>query len=179
MKVKNSAVIGVAKKQRDPEQIVMLSTGYRARLRSVSAGLIAEAQQSVKYPTPPTWYNEAAGREEENPNHPAYIAEVENIEMQRNLVGMEALIMFGVELVDEEGNQLEIDIEADWVRRLRFMERRGVISLEGLDLSDPIDAEFAFKKYIAVGALDMDTITSATIVSEEALEEAKASFRDN
>jgi hypothetical protein len=175
----NAAVIGVARKTRNVNEIVLLSTGYFAKLRAVSAGLIAEAQQSIKFPEAPKWFNEAAGREEENPSHPAYLAQIQEVEMQRNLAGSEAMIMFGVELVNEDGSPYEIDPEGAWVKRLRFMEKRHMASLEGLDLDDEVDLEFAFKKYIAVGAPDMETIASATIVNEEALASAKDSFRGN
>lgn len=130
---------------------VILSTGVRARIRAVSSSLIAEVAMRVPDPDIPRWLNPDKGREEENPNDPEYLRALTQANILRNQAAADAAIMFGVELVEplpEDG----------WDFKLRLI---------GIEVpEDPIGREFAYKKYVAVGVLDMLDIQRAAGVSQ-------------
>ena len=140
-------VVQAVKASQGLEDIKTLSTGVRVRLRPVSPSMIAEISASVKYPSIPRIVMED-GREIENPTHPDYLREIEEADSKRASRVLEAITMFAFDLVDgipDDG----------WDKKVQLMARRGSFDLEGLDLSDPIDREFAYKKYIAVGNADV------------------------
>lgn len=171
-------IIAVAKK-RNSDGIVQLSTGYYARITSVSASLIEESQASVPYPEVPKWYNEDAKRDEENPNHPDYLKAVQEVEKRKTMMAIDAMILFGVDIVNEDGSEYEMDIDSKWFSRIRLMAKRGYINLDEYDLEDELDVEWLFKKYIAVGAPDLERIARASNLSEEDVQEASATFQNN
>jgi hypothetical protein len=131
--------------------------------------MIAEISASVKYPPVPRVKMED-GREIENPTHPDYLRAMDEADSLRASRVLEAITMFAFELVDgipDDG----------WEKRLAIMERRGAISLEGLDLSDPIDREFAYKKYFAVGNADIIGAGGMAGIRGEDVQAASDMFR--
>lgn len=175
----NNDIIAIAKNRANDKGITQLSTGYYARIVSVSASLIEESQASVPYPEVPTWYNEDAQREEENPNHPDYLKAIEEVERRKTMMAIDAMILFGVDIVDEDGNDYEISTDAKWFKRILLMDRRGYINLDEFDLEDPLDIEWLFKKYVAIGAPDLEKIARASNLSEADVQEASATFQNN
>jgi len=164
---KEPAVI-VAEKKEVGEQtdIIVLSTGVQARLVPVSASLIDEVTAQVKNPLPPLWMNDAKGREEPNPSDPAYLQELEAAERERGVKAMDALVMFGVELVD---GVPEDDV---WLQKLQFL---GVVEPER-ELS-PMEREFIYKKHVALSAVDIGEVTKMSGISAEEVEVAEATFQ--
>jgi hypothetical protein len=151
--------------------VVTLSTGVRARIRPVSAKLLDEISRSVPEPPVPKQFVEAKQREEYNPLDPAYQIAIKEANHLRGIRTTEALIMFGVELVDD------IPPRLDWEPKLRFLERRGSIDLSGYDLVDPLDAEFIFKTMIAVSTPDLMLVSMASGLTEVEVADAMASFQ--
>jgi hypothetical protein len=156
-----------------------LSTGYYARISSVSASLIEEAQASVEYPEVPKWHDEDRDRWEENPNHPDYIKSVAEVDKRKTMMAIDAMILFGVEIVNEDGTPYDVNTGDKWYQKIRLMAKRKMINVDGVDLDDPLDIEWMFKKYIAVGAPDLERIARASNLSEEDVKEASATFQDN
>ena len=100
--------------------------------------------------------------------HPAYLAAMDRWETKRSLASMDAMAMFGVELLDE----VPSDEESDWARKLKLL---------GMDfnLDDPVEREFFYKKYIALAGTDYMLLGSLSGLTEEAIAEAASSFRGN
>ena len=132
----DEAVVETAKEQRKADEpvVVTLITGAKATLLPVSPSLVQDVQVRIKDPPVPKFFNEDKGREEENPNHPSYLAALEQAESERVQATLNATIMFGVEL--EEG----FEIDEKWVKKLKMLGFE-------IDEDDPDALEFAYKKY--------------------------------
>lgn len=153
--------------------IVTLRNDVRVKLVPVSTALLDEVTSRIEQPEVPVWHNEAKGRDEPNPDDPRYVRAMEEYNRQRGLAVMDALCMFGVELIDG------LPEDEGWLKKLRFMEKRKSISLDGYDLDDPLDVEFLYKRYIAVDNEVINMITSMSTISEEDVEQAVNSFPSN
>lgn len=164
-------VVTVAKKRTvNPDEPITLSTGVRAILRPVSASLISEVMATVEDPEIPTWEHPDKGRVEPNPDDPTYLKELSKAEQRRGQASVDAVIMFGVELVDP------LPVDGHWLKKLKFMAKRGMVKLDDFDLDDELDMEFLFKRYVAVANEDIVTIGRLSGLNQEALQEAERSF---
>ena len=132
---------------------VVLSTGIRVKLCPVSSSLVEELRSSVKMPDVPVVYIEAKDREEENPNDPIYIGLVQEAMRKQSDAMLDALILFGIELLDG------LPDDNGWLDRLKFIEKRGTLDLSGFDLSNDFDLEFLYKRYVAVAGADLSMIS--------------------
>lgn len=167
---KSPAVAVAHENLSEEDGFVTLSNGARAMIRPVSISLITEVSNRVKDPEVPTFYNEEKGRDEPNPNHPSYIRALQEAENRRGIASLDAMVMFGIELVDG------LPKDEKWIKKLRTMERIGALDLSVYDLEDDIDKEFLYKRFIAVGTEDLAKISRASGISQEAVESAEKSF---
>lgn len=154
---KEQAILGAG------DNVRTLATGVRARLRPVAASLIDEVTIRVPDPVVPMWHNEEKDRDEPNPTDPAYLKDLETMARQRGLAGLDAMIMFGVELV-------EAIPDDGWERRLKFL------GIE-FDAQDDFEREFYYKKYVAISNEDVALIGALSGVNQEAVNQAVRSFR--
>jgi hypothetical protein len=157
-------VAHVVNEDSDNDGIVKLSTGYEARILPVSASLIDQVTARVKDPLVPMWMNDQKGREEPNPADPVYIQAMDDAARERGIAAMDALIMFGVELVEP------IPEDTLWIKKLQYL------GIE-VDVEDTFEVEFYFKKYVAVSAEDVTLVTRRSGMSAEEVAEAERSFR--
>ena len=160
-------VVAVAKERRvqtDEGGIVTLSSGVRVRLKPVAPSLIDEAIARVLDPEVPTWIDPEKDRELPNPSDPAYLRACTAAHNARGRVSIDALIMFGVEL--EEG----VPEDGAWLKKL---QRLGY----NIDPKDPIDVEFAYKKYIAVQLEDYPLLGRRSGIRQEDVEAQAKSFQ--
>lgn len=159
-----SVVLEVAREQATASQdVVILSTGVRARVRPVAASLLDAVRLRIPLPRPPVQMIEEKGREEENPFDPEYLRQVGDANRARNTAVGDAAIMFGVELIDGVPDD-------GWDARLALLD----IQVG----SDPLSREFAYKKYVVVAAPDLRLILARTTgVSEEQVARATEIFR--
>jgi hypothetical protein len=148
----------------------LLSTGVRARIVPVGATLVDEVVAGVKAPRVPLFMNEEKGREEENPLDPEYLRQVTEADRRRSQAALDAMIMFGVELEAMPAND-------NWLKQLQFLEKRGHLSLESFDLTDPLDREFLYKRYVAVGTKDLMEIGRKAGLGAADVEQAAATFQ--
>lgn len=148
----------------DEQKVYTLSTGYKARILPVSASLIDQVTAQIKDPEVPMWFNEDKGRDEPNPSDTAYLKAMEEAAHSRGVAALDAMIMFGIELVDP------IPEDDMWLKKLRKL---GV----EIDPEDDLDREFAFKKYIATSAEDLSILSEKSGMGEEAVTEAERQFR--
>jgi len=150
---------------------VVLSTGVRVRLRPVPAWLVQEAQSRVEDPAVPNWRNPDKDREEPNPSDPTYLAAMVKAQARRAEAATDVMVLYGVELVDA------VPPDADWLPKLRFLEKRGAFSLEGYDLADPLERGFIFVKYVAMGNDDWMLLGKVAGLTGEDVDRAVKSFR--
>jgi len=164
----NPAVETAKQQEGGPEDgITTLTTGVRVRLKSVSSSLVAEVMGRVKDPEVPIFHDEEKDRDLPNPNDPGYLRALDDAETKRNQAATDAMLVFGVELVDP------VPENEDWIEELAFL------GIE-VDKSSKLAIEFAYKKYIAVGSLDLPLVYGASSpVSAKEVADALSSFPDN
>lgn len=155
------------------EQEVTLSTGVRVRLHPVSSSLVEEMKAAIPMPPVPVVYIEAKDREEENPNDPRYIDAVDEVKSKRGDAVLDALLIFGVELIDG------LPEDKTWLKKLQLLERRKTMNLSGFDLEDDFDLEFLFKKYVAVAGADLHVISGLHGFAPMEVARARATFLDS
>jgi len=162
----NPAVQTAKDKQEGPE-IKTLSTGVRVKLKAVSSSLVSEVMQRVPEPEVPIFHDDEKDRDMPNPNDPSYLRALDEAENKRNSVATDAMLVFGVELVDP------VPDDDSWIGGLNFL------GIE-VDASDQFAREFAYKKYIAVGTPDLPLVYGASSpVSASEVAEALDGFPDN
>lgn len=173
-------VVAAAKRRHhvNPEP-VQLSTGYWVIVKPISVSVIADVQAGIKDPPVPEWYNEEKGRAELNPNDPAYQQALRETDALRNIAVTDAMILFGLELVDENGNAAARLPLSEWLPKLQFLQKRGTLDLSSYDTENELDLDFMFKKYVVVGAPDLITVMGATGLTEEEIARARQSFPNN
>lgn len=147
-----------------------LTTGVIGRIVPVGASLIDDVVASIADPKVPMFFNEDKQREEENPTDPAYLEALTTTQRKRAIAAMETLLLFGLELQ-------ELPPDEQWLPKLRFMAKRGHISLDGYDLEDPLEKELLYKKYVAVGTADLIKIGQHAGLNSRDVEEAARSFK--
>lgn len=152
------------------DDIVLLKSGVRVRLKPVPAPLIDAVVEKIKEPEIPMWFNEARDREEANPMDPLYVKELADVDRRKGLAAIDAMAMFGVELVDG------LPPDSEWLHSLQKMESMDLLDLSGYDLDDPIIKELVFKKFVAVTTDVLQTVTSMSGISAEDVEAAEDSF---
>lgn len=162
-------VVAVAK-ERETDGIVTLSTGVRARIVPVSPNLIDAVTSRIPDPEIPVWHNQDKGRDEPNPNDPQYRRELAQAERRRGLAGMDAMIMFGVILVDG------VPSDGEWLAKLRKAEKFGLLDLSDWDFSDPDEVEFLYKKFVAVSAADLNLVGRKSGITQEDVDRAEGTF---
>jgi hypothetical protein len=171
MSDKDEAVIATAQEEVQDEQrdvIHKLDTGVRVRITPVPPGLISKAQMRIEYPKVPTFYNPDKDRTEDNPSHPDYIAECQRVTEARGMAALDAMCMFGLELVDG------VPDNDTWIRKLKF-----VMPDFDFDESDDIAKEYYYKTLVAVGMQDFVMLAGAMGVTQEAIAQAETSFQRN
>jgi hypothetical protein len=151
-------VVEVAKQMKGigAEKIVTLSDGNRAKILPVSAALIDAVTSRIKDPEVPMWHNPERDADEPNPSDPKYLKGLENANRQRGIAAIDAIVMFGVELVDG------VPEDGTWLKKLKYMAKHGQLDLSEYNLEDAEDIEFLYKRYIIA---DNDLITMVSEAS--------------
>lgn len=159
--------------QSGSSQIITTQTGVRVRLLPVSTALIEEVSTRVEDPEVPMWHNDARDRDEPNPDDPKYLKALERANRERGVAVMDALVMFGLDLVDG------VPQNDNWLQKLRYMEKRKQVDLSNYDLENPFDLEFLYKRFIAADNDVVTRISQISTLTPEAIEKAEESFRGN
>jgi hypothetical protein len=166
----DNPTIRVAKTFSAEKDVVTLSSGYQAYIRPVPSKLLDEVASAVQDPDVPKQFIEAKGRDEYNPMDPAYLRQLRAANRSRGIRITEALIMFGIDLVEP------VPPSDEWLPRLLYMAKRGALNLDEFDFGDPLDREFVFKCYVAVAATDMMYVSRASGLTEPEVAVAMAGF---
>lgn len=168
---KKNPALAVAKEQTDG--VATFSTGVRVRFTAINPATIAEVVARVKEPEVPVWHNEAKGRDEPNPNDPSYLRAVERADEARGIATMDAMALFGFELVDG------LPEDDGWLKNLRMLERLGHMDLSTFDLDDDWDKEFLYRKHVAMETDDWTLLMSRVGVTPEGVTHAEDGFPGN
>lgn len=171
MKSKES-ITDVAKQQKtkSSDSIVFLSTGIRARIKPVPASLLDKVASHILDPDPPKQFLKEKGREEVNPFDPEYLRLKNDALTERGRATTEAMVMFGIELVDP------IPPNEEWLPPLRFLEKRGRLDLKEWNIEDEVERELLYKLFVAVANVDIMLVSQASGVSLEEVEQAMRGF---
>lgn len=151
-------------------EVVTLTTGVRARIVPVPSSLLDAVSARIKEPTPPMQFVESKNREEPNPLAPDYLKAITDANRQRGLATIEALLMFGIVLVDG------VPPDEEWKPKLDYMVRRGYLDLSAYDLTDQFDREYVYKAYVAVAQPDINRLMIACGLLQEEVRAAVKSF---
>ena len=166
-----AADVAAEKTKESGDGIVVLSTGIRARIVPVASPLIDEINSQI--PDPPVPVQVIDGQEHANPLHPEYQRALADASSKRTTAVLDAFVMFGVELVDG------VPEDDEWIKKIKFMEKRGAIDLSCYNMKDPIDREFVYKRFIAVSSKDTRKIGVASGVLSVDIDRAMESFRSD
>jgi hypothetical protein len=151
------------------------SNNIKFRLKKVSRMVVADAGRKLKNPRIPIVMNEDKGREEENPNHPDYVAELEDVNYRRGMLAVEVYLALGTEVIERPADICSYEAE-EWAQDL---------GLFGLEIPQSGKARYvAWLKYHALNDDDMTALTLAAMrfggaTLEEDVEEAQAGFWDS
>ncbi len=170
LNIPGRAVVQTAKNIEKKSVEVTMSTGVRAEIKTVAASLIDMVTSQISEPEVPMEHNPDKDRDEPNPQSPKYINEVKAYNKARGEAAIEAMIMFGVVLLDP------IPPKSEWLDKLQFLEKRKRLDLSKYDLEDPIDLEYLYKSLIAVGKPDLMRVMKSANISTEAMANAEKSF---
>lgn len=172
-----NSVVGIAKavsrRKNGADNIVVLPYGVRAKIMPVTASLISDVTSKMKEPKPPLWHNATMDRDEPNFDHPDYIEDMREFNRKRGDATMDAMAMFGLDLVDP------LPEDGTWLKKLKYLERKQQLDLSEYDLEDPFDLEFLFKRYIAVDNSMLQLISEFSGITQEEIAEAERSFQRN
>lgn len=152
--------------------IITLPDGVKVRIIPVSAALLERVNREIATPIPPTYHDETTDQDRPNPMHPDYIRAVTEANAARNEAAMDALVMFGIELVDG------MPSDDAWLEKLQYLEKRGhSIGLDEFDLDDPMDLEYLYKRMILANGNVLEAVTRASGLTTEEVKAAEDSFR--
>ena len=166
-----AAMKDAAKGGQDRELTV---SGVRIRVHPVSASLIQEVVSAIKDPKPPLVPNpDKDNRLEPNDNDPEYLTALDDARSERAGVTSDVMVMFGIELLDG------IPEDEEWMKKLKFLERRGALHLDEYDMEDKFELEFLYKKFVLASNEVVMAVSRASGVTEEDVEKAEASFPGN
>lgn len=147
-----------------------LKDGVRVRFVGVSATLLDEVTSRVKDPEIPMFYDEERKRNIPNESDPSYLRALQEAERQRGVAAMDAMILFGIEIIDG------VPQSDGWLPKLKRLEKMGRLDLSGYDIEDPIDIEFLYKRYILGDANVLAKIGKVSGVAGEEIARAEKSF---
>lgn len=151
--------------------VITLSDGRRAKILPVTASLIDEVTSSIKDPPVPMFYIKDREETVPNPDDPNYIKECAEKSKERGGAAIDALMMFGVELLDG------VPDDDAWLNKLKNLQRMGRLNLAEYNLEDPVDREFLYKKFIIGDNRLIQKITEVSAITQADIEEAERSFR--
>jgi hypothetical protein len=145
---------------------MQLEGGYTVRIAPPDNYdvMIQRSMSQIKDPPVPMVWDEDKEREEPNELDPGYLAAVKQADEDRGMAVMDAMMLFGVELVDG------VPEDKRWRRRL---ELAGI----EVDWSDEIETEFAYLKYVVfAGSNNLNQLLGTIGLSQDDIDQAAAMF---
>jgi hypothetical protein len=170
-----SVAVSVAKQlnSKDGDGHIVILKGIRVRLSPVAATLIDEVTSRIKDPDVPIWHDPDKDRDMPNPLDPQYVKDVSEASRLRGVAAMDAMCMFGAELLDG------MPEDDTWLKKLRYMAKRGMVNLDNYDLDDELDQEFLYKRFILVDNETLMAIGKMSTLQTDEVAKAEESFPGN
>lgn len=167
-------------------RLKQLYNGDWVIVSGVSPALVDQVQAAVKDPEVPIVITEE-GDSLENPTDPAYLRELERVADVRQRRALHAIVLFGLELVDEEGTPIDPPDNGVWERKLTRVGvdwEEEMLSLMGREeFMDDDDKEQARKEaYVLLVAWsghksDVDMVMSLAGANQLAQQQAESTFQ--
>jgi hypothetical protein len=164
------AVIDVAREQEEQDDIWEVE-GYKIRVKAIPVAIISDVSNRIPDPEIPVWHDPEYDRDVQNPNDPAYLNKKEEVDRKRGEAMIDATVMFGIDLPDG------VPPTEKWLPKLKFLEKREQVDLSSYDLSDPLELEFVFKKYVIANIALINYIQNMSSVTPEDIGAAGKPFR--
>lgn len=162
--------------QPDPS-IFVAENGLRLKLKRVSRMVVGDAAMRFKAPKPPRTFNDAKGREEENPNDPDYLADMIRYRYDIGMISVSTYFVLGTQVHGELPSSLE-PVSADgWVEQVKAAD-------PGADIPTSGPRRYlAWLKYYALSDEDVTRLLRACVrhsggTLEADVAAAQATFRD-
>ncbi len=146
---KRAAAAALSANGTKPADLIEFSNGIVLRVKSVSPLAIRQAAIRVPRPKPPMSMIKEKGREEENPNDPAYLAALEEYEEVSALAGLNVLVLLGTTL-ETVPEGLQGPDDEGWVGDLQYV---GVLPAD-FDDGDKRARYLAWVRYYAVANIE-------------------------
>ena len=152
---------------------ITLTTGIQVQLKPVPITAIQDAQSQIVEPQVPM--QEIPGKDGlyENPTDPDYVRKRAEVFNERVRAGFDVMAIMGIELL---GGLPE---DNTWLKKLKFLSKRGHLNLDDYDLEDEFELEFLYKRYVVMGNDDWMLLSQISGISEEDIAQAKDSFPGN
>lgn len=166
----NKVALEVAQEAHKSEEVITLQSGYKARLIAVAPSLLQEVNRRIKEPPVPIIERED-GKKVENNTDRKYLLQLQEVANARTEAMMDIMVLMGVDLIDP------VPPDEKWLGKLEYLEKKGHIDLKEYDLSNPMEREYVFKRFIAVGTKDLKEIMKLIGVGEEEIRTSEESFQ--
>lgn len=174
------------KKAQGTSRIRQLFNGDYVKVRGVSPALIDRVQATVEDPKAPIILLDS-GEEMVNYQDPEYQSKLQEAEDKRQIRAMHAVILFGMQLVDEAGEPIDPPADRRWERQLSRMGidwRKEMLDMQGIeefeDEEDEADARAdAYMLYTAFSghAHDLSIVREISGADAMAQQSAEAQFQ--
>lgn len=146
--------------------------GIKYKLHPVAANVLRDAQMQIKDARIRTFKNPTTGKEEENPAHPEYIMDEKEVQEKRIKASMNALVLFGLELIDP------IPSDNNWLKKILFIN---LITQKEYDEATSPEGKFLrelfYKNYVFTDLKILNELSTLSGVTQESIAKAKKSFQ--
>lgn len=117
-----------------------LSNGIILAIKSVPPFLVQAVQNEFRPPNPPKVYIEEKGRDEENPNDPAYLRQLEELSEKQDLAVNDLFLAAGTSVVSVPEGYFKPE-DDDWIAVVEFAQ-----NITGTKIQ--IDRDDKIKRYL-------------------------------
>lgn len=158
-----------------------LTNGIVLKMKPVPPLLLSAIQSEFKPPKPPMVMNTDKGREEENPNDPTYLREMEEFVARQDAATNDLVLAIGTEVISvPEGYYLPE--QDNWIAKIEFANRLTGVELI-IDRDDPVKRYLQWLRFYAIetttdGAMAAGIPMQLIGIREGEVEEVIDYFRD-
>lgn len=146
------AIVEVGSKDETSSPLIVLSTGVVLRPKKFSMMRIQAIMSRFKLPEIPLMNDDDKGRPIRNPNHPLYLEQKAEMEQERTMAVIDAIIAFGTEIkfIPDGFPRPEDTKKGNWIDELKLVDI-------------PVNEDFPLARYQAwvkfVAAPDLEDIS--------------------
>jgi len=153
------------------DDIVILASGHRVRFVPVPHNTLREVQAKIiDPPVPMIPHPNDPSRQIENLSSITYRETLERNKEERLKVTLNALFLFGLELLDP------LPADKTWLDKLVLL---GLINTDEIESASALQQELWYKKWVIADGTVFERLYGTLGVSEEAIAQARAAFKSN